>query len=422
MGRLGPEALEPLQRLSHSDEVKVRARVAKACGAIDEVTALELVIGFVDDAVVAVRRAALRALVKLLASPRCRAALGDDTSSGSSLALLTDALLRELEGDDDEARRLVLEALARIGSRLSPHMVGEGQKCAILAAWGESSLAQLTAEVAAHLGVEAVVERALDAEERSIRCVAISNSDNVERLLELLNNGDAAIRQTVVRALGRYHHRRPVEEALRGCAADADEGVRWMVSRALAGEFDAAGEGLRRDRLPSEAPSAQWPFGLPAPQSGEPARPSVPLAVAVVNHSYNLNLGVLVRSIEAAGARELFIVGRDFHHRVAAMGADRWVPIRVFDTASMLVGEARSLGYQLVAVQQAPGSVRFDQADYPPRPCLMLGAEGPGLLHELCAQADLLVEIPQRGVIDSLNVATAGTLVLWACLANRGWL
>jgi tRNA G18 (ribose-2'-O)-methylase SpoU len=148
----------------------------------------------------------------------------------------------------------------------------------------------------------------------------------------------------------------------------------------------------------------------------------LPLAVAAVNLSYNLNLGVLVRSAEAAGARHVMVVGNDAHHRGAAMGADAWVEVLVFPTHEAMTAEARGLGYQIVAVQQSPGAERFDEADYPPRPCIVLGSEGPGLPPWLCAAADLVVEIPLRGAIDSLNVASAGAIVLWACLSRRGWL
>jgi tRNA G18 (ribose-2'-O)-methylase SpoU len=134
-----------------------------------------------------------------------------------------------------------------------------------------------------------------------------------------------------------------------------------------------------------------------------------------------VNLGVLIRSAEAAGAREFLIVGRDFHHRSAAMGADRWLVPKVYATFEEMTAHARQGGYQLVAVQQSPGAERFDQAAYPPRPCLMLGSEGHGLPPALCAEADLIVEIPILGRIDSLNVASAGAIVLWATLSSLGW-
>jgi tRNA G18 (ribose-2'-O)-methylase SpoU len=193
-----------------------------------------------------------------------------------------------------------------------------------------------------------------------------------------------------------------------------------MAARGLSGALDANAAQRHRGRVRSGASSAQWPFGLPEPDAAP--RPRLPLALAAISFSYNLNLGVLIRSAEAAGASEVLLVGRDFFHRAAAMGAERWLELRSFETSAEMVAHARARGYQLVAVQQSPGAERFDRADYPPRPCIVLGSEGPGLPPELCAQADLVVEIPQRGEIDSLNVSAAASIVLWACLSRRGWL
>jgi tRNA G18 (ribose-2'-O)-methylase SpoU len=44
----------------------------------------------------------------------------------------------------------------------------------------------------------------------------------------------------------------------------------------------------------------------------------------------------------------------------------------------------------------------------------MLGAEGDGLSRRAAAIADTVVTIPMRGGVDSLNVAAAAAVALWA--------
>ena len=78
-----------------------------------------------------------------------------------------------------------------------------------------------------------------------------------------------------------------------------------------------------------------------------------------------------------------------------------------------LVDFARSNGYQIVAIQQSAGSVPYHQANYPPKPLFVVGSEDAGMQAALRLAADLMVEIPQYGLIDSLNVATAATVVLF---------
>ena len=66
-----------------------------------------------------------------------------------------------------------------------------------------------------------------------------------------------------------------------------------------------------------------------------------------------------------------------------------------------------------MAIQQTAGSVPYHQAEYPPNPLFVVGAEDVGMPADLREAADLNVEIPQYGIIDSLNVATALTVVVF---------
>jgi tRNA G18 (ribose-2'-O)-methylase SpoU len=49
----------------------------------------------------------------------------------------------------------------------------------------------------------------------------------------------------------------------------------------------------------------------------------------------------------------------------------------------------------------------------------VLGAEGDGLSRQAIASADVVVRIPMSGGVDSLNVAAASAVALWA-LVRRG--
>ncbi|MEZ4463074.1 MAG: TrmH family RNA methyltransferase [bacterium] len=128
-----------------------------------------------------------------------------------------------------------------------------------------------------------------------------------------------------------------------------------------------------------------------------------------------------VRSAEAAGLREVYLIGNAELFRSPARGTDRLIPVHAVADAAALVRRAREEGYQLVAVQQTPDSVPYHTAVYPPRPLFVMGAEDRGVPPALRAAADLVVEIPLFGGIDSLNVAAAATTVLfhWRCHLGR---
>jgi tRNA G18 (ribose-2'-O)-methylase SpoU len=82
--------------------------------------------------------------------------------------------------------------------------------------------------------------------------------------------------------------------------------------------------------------------------------------------------------------------------------------------------EARELlhaeGFRIAALALADDAVPLDEfaADPPERVALVLGAEGDGLSRRALAAADTIVTIPMAGGVDSLNVAAASAVALWA--------
>ncbi len=76
----------------------------------------------------------------------------------------------------------------------------------------------------------------------------------------------------------------------------------------------------------------------------------------------------------------------------------------------------RARGYEIAAIETSVRSV--DLFDWRPRfpVCLMFGHEVDGLRPELLGLADTFVRIPMLGVKHSLNVATAGGVVLFELL------
>jgi tRNA G18 (ribose-2'-O)-methylase SpoU len=135
--------------------------------------------------------------------------------------------------------------------------------------------------------------------------------------------------------------------------------------------------------------------------------------VAAFNLSYGVNLGVLVRSAEAAGAEAVWIVGRDFYYRPSTKGSDWWIPIEIVETAQACVERAGRQGFQIVALQQSPRAVSLYDAPWPERPLIVVGNEGDGLPPSLVDAAALHVEIPVYGEIDSLNVAMAASVAMY---------
>lgn len=73
-------------------------------------------------------------------------------------------------------------------------------------------------------------------------------------------------------------------------------------------------------------------------------------------------------------------------------------------------------GLHVAALALADDAVPLDEfaASRPERVALVLGAEGDGLSRRALAAADTVVTIPMAGGVDSLNVAAAASVALWA--------
>jgi tRNA G18 (ribose-2'-O)-methylase SpoU len=163
------------------------------------------------------------------------------------------------------------------------------------------------------------------------------------------------------------------------------------------------------DRL--DLPSAHPPYGL-RPHDTLPQVQRVSAALALCHTRFNVNVGVAMRSAEAAGLEALYLMGESSLSMSPTRGAELAIPLHHAPDPLALLMMARKAGYQIVAVQQTPDSQPYHQATYPPCPLFVLGSEDSGLPDLLREAADLVVEIPLHGLIDSLNVATAATCVI----------
>jgi tRNA G18 (ribose-2'-O)-methylase SpoU len=95
-----------------------------------------------------------------------------------------------------------------------------------------------------------------------------------------------------------------------------------------------------------------------------------------------------------------------------SMGHALRIPFAVVDDWPGGLGEVAALGFELIALDPAPDAERIDRMGVPPRPALILGAEGPGLSPGLRAMAHRRVMIPQMPGADSLNIGVAAGVAL----------
>jgi len=140
-----------------------------------------------------------------------------------------------------------------------------------------------------------------------------------------------------------------------------------------------------------------------------------PLAVLAYNYTKEPNLVTLLRTAEAFGAKEFITIGTkpEITQKVS-VGAKKWIEWKHFNEFNE-VKDYLLKNYKLVALEISKKSVPiFEVKEYPEPVCFIIGSEKtqgvPEEVQELC---DLVVRIPQYGIVGSLNTATAGSILLY---------
>ncbi|HEX5110649.1 MAG TPA: RNA methyltransferase [Vicinamibacterales bacterium] len=151
------------------------------------------------------------------------------------------------------------------------------------------------------------------------------------------------------------------------------------------------------------------------------------LTLATVDVQDPGNLGALVRVAEAGGVTGMLVctAGRSgaahpFSWRAlrGSMGSALRMPLAGGITASEAVDSLHAAGGRVVAAVPRDGRDP-DDVDWSGQIGLVVGGEGPGLDEPLLAACDELVTVPMAPQVESLNVAAAGAILIYAARRQR---
>ena len=163
------------------------------------------------------------------------------------------------------------------------------------------------------------------------------------------------------------------------------------------------------------------PFQVTVASESYDAIHRMPVSVLLDNVRSLYNVGAFFRTADAAGIEKLYlcgITGRPPKRAITktALGAEETVPWEHTWEPLEPVERMRSLGYQIAAIETSVHAV--DLFDWKPRfpVCLLFGHEVEGIRPQLAACCDTHVRIPMLGRKHSLNVATAGGVVIYELL------
>ena len=147
----------------------------------------------------------------------------------------------------------------------------------------------------------------------------------------------------------------------------------------------------------------------------------LPVTVLLENVRSLYNVGAFFRTADSAGIEKLVLTGITGYPpqnmiSKTALGAEETVAWEHTRQPVERIAALRAAGYEIAAIETSIHAV--DLFDWRPNfpVCVLFGHETDGLSPEVAACADTHIRIPMLGLKHSLNVATAGGVVLYELL------
>ena len=150
--------------------------------------------------------------------------------------------------------------------------------------------------------------------------------------------------------------------------------------------------------------------------------PQIGLVVVLDNIRSAHNVGSAFRTCDSFKIDKLWLCGicavppsAEIHK--SALGAEDSVPWEHSDSTLDVVSHLRSVGYEIVSVEQTVNSVSLEK--FSPefaegkKYALIFGNEVDGVDQAVVDASDMTLEIPQFGTKHSLNVSVSVGVVLW---------
>ncbi|KAL6279881.1 hypothetical protein ACE6H2_016762 [Prunus campanulata] len=131
------------------------------------------------------------------------------------------------------------------------------------------------------------------------------------------------------------------------------------------------------------------------------------------------NLAGLARTCEVFKASSLVVADANIVHdkqfQLISVTAEKWVPmIEVpVDSLKVFLERKKREGFSILGLEQTANSIPLDQHIFPKKTVLVLGREKEGIPVDIIHVLDACLEIPQLGVVRSLNVHVSGAIALW---------
>ncbi|KGO82607.1 rRNA methyltransferase [Flavobacterium beibuense F44-8] len=127
------------------------------------------------------------------------------------------------------------------------------------------------------------------------------------------------------------------------------------------------------------------------------------------------NTSAVMRTCEVFGVQELNVIEEKYGKRIdkeIALGAQKWVDVKRYASASECIDNLRAKGYRIIATTPHENSCMLDEFDITQPAAIFFGTEKNGLSEEVMQKADGFLKIPMVGFTESLNISSSAAIVI----------
>ena len=134
------------------------------------------------------------------------------------------------------------------------------------------------------------------------------------------------------------------------------------------------------------------------------------------------NLAAVVRTCDAVGLSDVHAIWKNEQMRVSggsAAGSQNWIDVHSYSKTEDAINTLKAQGMQILVTNLSDTAVDFREIDYTKPTAIILGQEKFGASDIALAMADQDIVIPMVGMVQSLNVSVACSVVLYEAQRQR---
>jgi len=141
-----------------------------------------------------------------------------------------------------------------------------------------------------------------------------------------------------------------------------------------------------------------------------------------------MNIASTLRNVSAFGVEKIYVIGnsntvKDFetsrnHKKLTnlSVGSNKWVFVKQFDTAADCIAHLRKNRYTIAVtsshIKGKENTYLYEEKFTQKRLAVWFGNESIGISDEAANEADVCIQIPMGGIVESLNLGTSTGIVL----------